>query len=616
MKFHVNKIILWMKNGNIRDDLDFKPNKVNIITGDSNTGKSALFYIFDYVFLSSDISKIPSEVIDENIDWYGINFTINDKKYTIARKSFGIDKKPSNEFYFSGSGQIPDKPYNSIGKTQLKKIIENEFSIDDNVVIPYGGKKIKQGSKISFRYFLLFTTQGENVIINSDTFFDKQNDTKYKEALHRIFDLAIGIDNVKDTLIREKIIKLEKEINRLEKKQKTIDNQNLLFEKEMLSIVRKAKEYGLIENTSNEISKSIDSLKKIIAFEEEICDNSELNKLETLKTKKMEINRKIRNLNKFERDYKNYKNVIKENYDSLKPIKHIKDNYFDLLDVPLLKEFVDVLSDELRSLKKALNQKSPINSDVKEEIKKLTSELKEINKEIDTYPQIDRVFEGAINKYIFLGEIKNKIATYEKKLPEEDYSVLIEQQKEECNLLEDQLGNRENKREATIRLLEDYINVYLKRSSKALENYAEYRAAFDYKEKKLQLQKPRTTEVTNSIGSSSNQLFLHLTMFLGLHELFISQNIPFVPPFLFLDQPSRPYYDNDRKEATDREKITIAMMLLNDFITRINDEYGREYQFIVLEHIPQDIWEESNLENIHLVAEFFGTKLIREEDKI
>ena len=38
MNFSIIKIVLWLKNGRVRE-IEFKPNKVNIITGGSHTGK-------------------------------------------------------------------------------------------------------------------------------------------------------------------------------------------------------------------------------------------------------------------------------------------------------------------------------------------------------------------------------------------------------------------------------------------------------------------------------------------------------------------------------------------------------------------------------------------------
>ncbi|MMZ69236.1 hypothetical protein D1872_320320 [compost metagenome] len=56
---------------------------------------------------------------------------------------------------------------------------------------------------------------------------------------------------------------------------------------------------------------------------------------------------------------------------------------------------------------------------------------------------------------------------------------------------------------------------------------------------------------------------------------------------------------------------------MNNFIAHVHNELHSEFQFILVEHIPKEIWEENNLLNIHLVEEFVGeNKLIREEDRI
>lgn len=84
MNFNIKKIILWLKNGK-RREIDFVNNKVNVITGDSNTGKTAILQIIDYCFFASK-SRISESVINENVLWYGLLLNINDREYTISRK--------------------------------------------------------------------------------------------------------------------------------------------------------------------------------------------------------------------------------------------------------------------------------------------------------------------------------------------------------------------------------------------------------------------------------------------------------------------------------------------------------------------------------------------------
>ena len=146
-----------------------------------------------------------------------------------------------------------------------------------------------------------------------------------------------------------------------------------------------------------------------------------------------------------------------------------------------------------------------------------------------------------------------------------------------------------------------------------LETYSNYLPVFNYREKKLELMNPKVAEISKIVGSSSNYLFLHIFLFLALHEVIMAQNIKYIPSYIILDQPSRPYYDNKNDEFKDKEKITSIIQLLDYYISYINKEYKEEFQFIVFEHIPKEIW--INMKNVHLVEEFKNeNKLIRKCD--
>src|SRR5690606_37581369 len=146
MKFHVKKIHLYLTNKGVRE-LKFEPNKVNVITGRTGTGKTSIMTIIDYCLLGSE-SKLVEEVINENIDWYGLLFSINGKQFFIARSKMKSGVL-SDQIYFSSSGDIPAEPSANIKIDDLRKILETEFSVTPDLVVPYGGKKIKAGSKVS-----------------------------------------------------------------------------------------------------------------------------------------------------------------------------------------------------------------------------------------------------------------------------------------------------------------------------------------------------------------------------------------------------------------------------------------------------------------------------------
>ena len=71
MKLAILKIILWPKDPGLDPRvIDFLPGRINVITGESATGKSTLTWIIDYC-LGSDKCSIPVGLIRELTGWFG-----------------------------------------------------------------------------------------------------------------------------------------------------------------------------------------------------------------------------------------------------------------------------------------------------------------------------------------------------------------------------------------------------------------------------------------------------------------------------------------------------------------------------------------------------------------
>jgi len=154
-------------------------------------------------------------------------------------------------------------------------------------------------------------------------------------------------------------------------------------------------------------------------------------------------------------------------------------------------------------------------------------------------------FNNDKEKYIFLGEIKEKLKHYE-----EDWQPGIsevQQSLEELNNNIDLLHvkNIAESKSMFIKLLEEIIQEYIIFAGSVLENYEKYHPVFDYTKKVLLLRKPLTDHIEN-VGSSSNHMFMHLFLFLGLHEVMQRKKAQFVPPYLIIDQPSRPYWGDGK----------------------------------------------------------------------
>lgn len=611
MKYNIEKIILWLKNGKKRE-LEFKPNKVNVITGDSNTGKTAILEIIDYCFFSSK-STISESIINENVSWYGLKININDKKYTIGRKAL-FEGNVSSEYYFSSTGEIPITiPESNNTQDNIKSLIETEFSIDKTVSFPigYGSNNIKVGSKISLRYFLMFNTISQDIITNSQgTFFDKQNESRYRDALPRIFDIATGIEKIENILKKEKKVDLEKRLAKLKRKESEISKKSEYFQREQKALVKKAKEFSLINPDTVE-KEAISELNEVVNGA--IIETGTGIQRAKLEKERNIIKRKIKNLKDFTNEYSIFKKNLTEVKDSLKPITFIQREIDQIIKTDNFKSLISQLSTELNEIKEARKTKTPIDKQVLDEIAQLTAQLSSLEDKLETLPKENKIFENEKKKYMFIGEVKAKINLYSKSDSSPSVSVKEEIQKMEEELESIIITDTETKRELTIKLIEEIIREYMTTVDKAMENYKDFLPVFDYKTKSLLLRKPKTTFYEN-VGSSSNHMFLHLFFSLAMQEIIFKNESPYVAPFIVIDQPSRPYYGDDGKTRLDKNhsddyKITQAFKLLDKFIEERN-ENGGEFQMIVFEHISKNLFKD--MKNVYLVDSEFknGNALI------
>jgi len=598
MKFYINSIHLWFDKDKHRE-LKFLNNKVNVITGEQSKGKSTIIEIIDYCFFSSSCPISDDNNYLSRVQWFGINFTINDKTITIIRHYQNL-----KDYYFSSAGEIPPKPFVNIKEDNIKNTIKAEFSITDNIVFPFGGKEIKKGSQISPRYFMLFNTQRRNTLSSDEVLFDKQTraNLKEQEALTRIFDIAIGATTVENLIKKEILESKQKELLKLELKEEKLKNKTKLFYEEIEEIALKAKKLNLVE-MSEDNNKVIDTLSSYIVNNQTINNQIELQALEEEKLQKSIL---ITKYKKYIKQYKEYKSLLKKDVDSLKPIEYIQKHFSDILQVENLNYLVDILANELKEIKSFVSSRTlPSVKNLEQEIEGLQTDINEITQKIDEIKN-DDLSNLQNEQLLFLGEVKAKLSLYNQSEIEENYTKKIEKLQEEIKQLEDDI--EDINRTDILDTLSEYMQEVFVKVDFNLTGYEGYKPIFDYKTKLINLKKVdkkvTAKNVIKNIGSSSNHLFLHLAFFSAIHRLFVKQNVPFIPQFLILDQPDSPYYDTSNKDSLERQTFFKALKILDNHIEFFTQELKEDFQIIVLEHVEWKEIEEQDFKHYHLVEEW------------
>ena len=94
----IKSIILYNTNGE-RRILNFRSGQVNIITGESRTGKSTIINIVDYCMGRSSFN-IPEGPIRQSVEYYAVLFYLNDVELFVAKPKPPGDGRSSNQVYY------------------------------------------------------------------------------------------------------------------------------------------------------------------------------------------------------------------------------------------------------------------------------------------------------------------------------------------------------------------------------------------------------------------------------------------------------------------------------------------------------------------------------------
>ena len=101
-------IVIYSHHGQ-RRTLSLRTGAVNIITGGSKTGKSALIDIVDYCFCAGEC-RVPEGPIRRSVSWFGLRLSLESGQAFIARRCPGPRAASSEECYIEvgNAVEIPD----------------------------------------------------------------------------------------------------------------------------------------------------------------------------------------------------------------------------------------------------------------------------------------------------------------------------------------------------------------------------------------------------------------------------------------------------------------------------------------------------------------------------
>lgn len=623
MNFYIKKLHIWFRPDEERRTIEFENNKVNVITGSSSKGKSNILAIIDYCLLSTK-PRIVYPVINEYAEWYGLEFAINGKYYAIARKKPTEETAESN--IFRQNEEFSDEFYPNTANVQisdLRRELDLKFSLKEEYRTPHVDGV--EDPRVSFRSFFIYNALTETIMTNPHFFtdynyFDKGYvDSKKMRAY--LFDVLLGMDNIVRSKRLAKIAELTKLKDQVSKNGSEIAKHTQKFFAELQNIKAILSTYGLFEDwCSLELSpiEWIELIEKT-CLENKPAEKKDLDKdVLEMRDKLNQLIRMRDNINEARREmslYLNQQNIL---IDTLKPVEYLKSKMPLLGNSYLTSHIIDAfekaLNDELCS-RKELDNAEIIQKDRYDQLEQEICSLKE---KIRVATNKAELLESKRQEFFYvIGLMESHLKELKRlygKIPLPIDASFPEEKETELNVLKNEEKEYYPQRASA---LDNLNNTFQKIYDDFLfmEYYQGCYTKYALEEERLMLNRGKSAFNEENIGSQSNYMFLHLCFFLGLHRYLADHPSHYISNFLFIDQPSIPYYAGaDNVKTTDKDKLIDAFESINRFMHYVVDEKQEQFQIIMIEHAPEEYWVDSETTTPKESLDLFVTTEKFEED--
>jgi hypothetical protein len=659
MKFQILKLIIWPKSKEFAPKVvSFELGKVNVITGASRTGKSAIIPIIDYCLASSDCF-IPIDTIRDHVSWYGVVIQTETEQILISRQ-VPIGNKVSNEFYFSRSPIVSVPPVIEEPNEKTEGI---KHILNATASVPYfnlsGGEDEKDSyqARLGFRDLMALVFQNQDIVANQNILFYKTHAHEHRERLRNWFPFILGAENIEILSARQRLQFVEKRLNQLKKEFEKIKNVSASWMANMIGHLKVAHEYGILRDEISEESNPDDLLAAAKRIFESIPEYSKT-KLDHIESANKEIveleieeerisaqiglaKRRLNDVRRLKSGFVDYGNSQRKRADRLHISQWLESVASDdSLECPACGssehpkstfEISKVIAafkkyeEQSRSVAEVPTSFSREEERIKVELQKFFDEKEKLQKRFDLLIARDKnaqeEFQRKRSMFLFLGHLKASMETFEKLVDggelHEEISILEKEHSELLKTVDRALVQQ--RLERAVAIISQGILNHLKMLD-VEDKYRKIAPRFSIKDLNISvLSNDDHWHFLAEVGSASNWVSFHIALMCSLQEYFLNLEVSCVPSFVIFDQPSQVYFpklkrNDNNVEADpqyDDEDVNAVKSMFKTVAKSVVESKGT-WQCIILDHADSEIY--GDIEGVHEVAEWrHGKKLIPEE---
>lgn len=615
----IKSIHVYSHNGQ-RRDLQFKLNGLNVITGRSSTGKSALSEIIEYCMGRSSFN-VPEGVIRDKVAWFAVIYCFEHEQVLVAKPtppeggascSFAMLRRGA-DLHAPSFGELAANSDDDAVVALLSRLLGIPENRTD---VAIQNSRASYDANVKHTFYYLFQKQG--LVTSKDQLLYRQNEQFQPQAIRDTLPILLGVSAHDRYELESKLRVAHRDLRLnaklLEQARNAIDTSH----EKAITLHSEGKAVGVVDGPApgSNADGIIEVLRSALSWEPAKIpedDGSRISHLEEelgqLRKDRREAQARIDTARQFSKRASGYENEAAEQLDRLASIKALPKNSetgewqwpFSERNLALESPVATVLLNELKTLDGLLSvatgQRPKLDaylSDLDSTAQGVSRTIKDKEAELSAAIAANEVIAQMGTRNSAAARVVGRISLFLESLAPNEELARLEREHRRLSLKVEELEKRIGVDDSNSRL-NSILNIISTQVSRYIQEFAaefaSFPARFDLANITIIFDRPERPVPMSRTGGGENHLAYHLSALLALHLFAFKNNRP-IPHFLLIDQPTQVYFPSQQvyQEADGSIQKTEADADLNsvrrlfELLLRFTQEDAPGFQLIVTEH--------------------------------
>ncbi|HEY7328030.1 MAG TPA: DUF3732 domain-containing protein [Gemmataceae bacterium] len=601
MSLQILALAIYNRAGQ-RRELRLKPGKVNVITGASKTGKSALIDIVDYC-LGRNEYTVPSGVIRDTVVWYVLHVQMPNTQAVIGRPA-PAGSETTSTVYLEVGGDLSIPEFENLvansNTTALQQFLTEGVGITANESVPPEGQsRAPLQANISHARFLLYQPQSR--IADRNLMFYRQEEQFIPQAIKDTLPYFLGAcgDDQYDRL--QQLRRLRREQRILERRLADEQSVRGRDHSRARALIAEAESAGLLAagTATAETDDPVGVLRSLTGWtpnQEDAVANTTLLSLQeeregmlgTARTFQNEIDA-ARSFVAAEQGYEAEAADQKNRLTAIGLFRGEPSGHKCPLceqdlngSVPKADEINSSLSSLERQMSAATRQRPRLEAFLAERetrLSDLRQRLKENKAAIDAVVAQEAALEQERNRVVEQSRVVGRVSLFLESVhvAEADSGLQAQLAELQGRIETLEAGLSDDVVEDRLTSILQVIGSDMTEWARRLElEHSEWPIGFELKNLTVVAHRSSGPIRLPQMGSGENWMGYHIVTHLGLQKLFVERKRP-VPGLLMLDQPTQVYFPPeptedrsvDELEDEDRQAVRRLFTLIFEVVEKL-----------------------------------------------